>query len=373
MKLTNSENPLVLIDEIDKIGSSSQLGGGDPSSAILELLDPEQNVGFLDHYMDIPIDVSKVLFICTANDIDKIPEPLKDRMEMIEMSSYIGEEKLAIAKGYLIPKAMKESGLHEPQLKWENDALIELSQNYCREAGVRNLQQQIEKIVRKVALKIVKGEEKSEIMTADKLESYLGSAPFSTVLMYKETPPGVVMGLGSTAMGGTVLFIETTKKSIDDCSKDRSSFQVTGNVGNVMKESVQIAFSVARNFLKTIDKTNPFFEKNKIHLHVPKAAIPKEGPSAGVTIIAALQSLALNRPVRQSVAMTGEVSLTGMILPVGGIREKTIAAKRSDIQCIILPEENKKDYEAIPDYITKELEVHFVRTYADVHKILFEI
>lgn len=268
---------------------------------------------------------------------------------------------------------MKECGLHEPQLKWENDALVELSQNYCREAGVRGLQQQIEKIVRKVAFKIVKGEEKCETVTAASLESYLGSAPFSSVLMYKETPPGVVMGLGSTAMGGTVLFIETTKKPIDDCAKDRSSLQVTGNVGNVMKESVQIAFTVARNFLKESDKDNTFFERNKIHLHVPKAAIPKEGPSAGVTIVAALQSLALNRPVRQNVAMTGEVSLMGMILPVGGIREKTIAAKRSDIKCVILPEENKKDYEAIPHFITKELEVHFVKTYADVHKILFEV
>ncbi len=323
--------------------------------------------------MDIPVDVSKVLFICTANDIDNIPEPLKDRMEMIEMSSYIGEEKLAIAKGYLIPKAMKECGLHEPQLKWENDALVELSQNYCREAGVRGLQQQIEKIVRKVAFKIVKDEEKSETITAATLESFLGSAPFSSELMYKVTPAGVVMGLGSTAMGGTVLFIETTKKELDENDKDRPSIQVTGNVGAVMKESVQIACTVARNYLKTSDKDSAFFDKHKIQLHIPKAAIPKEGPSAGVTIVAALQSLALNRPVRQNVAMSGEVSLMGMVLPVGGIKEKTIAAKRSDVKCLILPDENKKDFDAIPKYITKEMEVHFVKTYADVHKILFDV
>lgn len=323
--------------------------------------------------MDIPVDVSKILFICTANDIDNIPEPLKDRMEMIEMSSYIGEEKLAIAKGYLIPKAMKECGMQELHLKWELAALVELSQNYCREAGVRGLQQQIEKIVRKVAFKMVKNEGRNETITAASLESYLGSAPFSTTLMYKETPPGVVMGLGSTSMGGTVLFIETTKKQLEENNQEQPSIQITGNVGAVMKESVQIAFTVARNHLQTTDKDNSFFAKNKIQLHIPKAAIPKEGPSAGITIVAALQSLALNRPVRQNVAMSGEVSLMGMILPVGGIKEKTIAAKRSDVKCLILPEENKKDYDAIPHYITKEMEVHFVKTYADVHKILFEV
>ncbi|KAJ6641736.1 Lon protease like, mitochondrial [Pseudolycoriella hygida] len=373
MKLTNTENPLILIDEIDKIGTRSRLGGSDPSSAILELLDPEQNVEFLDHYMDIPVDVSKVLFICTANDIDNIPEPLKDRMEMIEMSSYISEEKLAIAKGYLIPKAMKENGLHEPQLKWESDALDQLVQNYCREAGVRGLQQQIEKIVRKVAFKIVKNEKNTETVTLDSLEAYLGSAPFSAALMYKETPPGVVMGLGSTAMGGTVLFIETTNKQLEENKQEQPAIHVTGNVGAVMKESVEIAYAVARNHLKAKDKENAFFDKNKIQLHIPKAATPKEGPSAGVTIVAALQSLALNRPVRQNVAMSGEVSLMGMILPVGGIKEKTIAAKRSDVKCLIFPDENKKDFEAIPKYITKEIEVHFVKTYADVHKILFDV
>ncbi|KAG4071002.1 hypothetical protein HA402_001439 [Bradysia odoriphaga] len=373
MKLTNSENPLVLIDEIDKIGTQSKLGGGDPSSALLELLDPEQNVEFLDHYLDIPVDVSKVLFICTANDIENIPEPLKDRMEMIEMSSYIGEEKLAIAKGYLIPKAMQECGIHTPQLKWRNDALVELSQNYCREAGVRGLQQQIEKIVRKVAFKIVKSHEKSETITAADLESYLGSPPFSTELMYKETPAGVVMGLGSTSMGGTVLFIETAKKQLDASTQDRPSIQITGNVGAVMKESVQIAVAVARKHLQETDKDNTFFDQNTIQLHIPKAAVPKEGPSAGITIVAALQSLALNRPVRQNVAMTGEVSLMGKILPVGGIKEKTIAAKRSNVNCLILPDENKKDFDAIPKYITKEMEVHFVKWYADVHNLLFPV
>lgn len=292
---------------------------------------------------------------------------------MIEMSSYIGEEKLAIAKGYLIPKTMKECGIHTPQLKWENDALVQLTQNYCREAGVRGLQQQIEKIVRKVAYKIVKNEEKNETVTAANLESYLGSAPFSTELMYKTTPPGVVMGLGSTSMGGTVLFIETTKKQLEENSQEQPSIQVTGSVGAVMKESVQIALAVARNHLQVSGKDVTFFEKNKIQLHIPKAAVPKEGPSAGVTLVAAIQSLALNQPVRQNVAMTGEVSLMGMVLPVGGIREKTIAAKRSDVKCLILPDENKKDYEEIPKYITKEMEVHFVKTYADVHKILFEI
>ncbi|OXU27284.1 hypothetical protein TSAR_008538 [Trichomalopsis sarcophagae] len=369
LKKTKTENPLVLIDEVDKIGKGHQ---GDPASALLEMLDPEQNANFLDHYLDVAVDLSKVLFICTANVIDTIPEPLRDRMEMIDMSGYVAEEKLAIAKQYLVPQSMKDSGLTEDHIKIEDSALVTLIKSYCRESGVRNLQKHIEKVHRKVAFKVVKKEAERLDVTAENLTDFVGKPVFTHDRMYDVTPPGVVMGLAWTAMGGSTLFIETTIRKPNDTSKKfDGTFEVTGHLGDVMKESIKIAMTVARNFLQKTDPTNTFLYDAHLHLHVPEGATPKDGPSAGTTIATAFLSLAKNKSVRQDVAMTGELSLMGKVLPVGGIKEKTIAAKRVGVKCIILPEENKKDFEDLPKYITDGLEVHFVTCFDDIYRICF--
>lgn len=374
LKKTKTENPLILIDEVDKIGKGFQ---GDPSSALLELLDPEQNSNFLDHYLDVPVDLSHVLFICTANVVDSIPEPLRDRMELIEMAGYVAEEKVAIARQYLIPQAMRDSGVTPEQVTITDEALHTLIRSYCRESGVRNLQKHVEKVVRKVAYKLVKKEGTQFTVTNENITSFLGKHVFSSDRMYEETPPGVVMGLAWTAMGGSSLYIETAKRKIAQSKEERGggggggSIQITGNLGDVMKESAQIALTVARNFLAEIDLSNKFLETNDLHLHVPEGATPKDGPSAGVTIVTALISLATERPVRQNVAMTGEISLKGKVLSVGGIKEKAIAAKRSGITCIIIPEENRKDFAELPAFITEGLEVHFARSYKDVFNIAF--
>ncbi|KAH8371337.1 hypothetical protein KR093_006983 [Drosophila rubida] len=370
LKKTKTENPLVLIDEVDKIGKGYQ---GDPSSALLELLDPEQNANFLDHYLDVPVDLSRVLFICTANVIDTIPEPLRDRMELIEMSGYVAEEKVAIARQYLIPQAMKDCGLTEKQIDITEDALNMLIRSYCRESGVRNLQKQIEKVIRKVAFRLVKKEGLEFPVNADNLTTFLGKQVFSSDRMYNTTPAGVVMGLAWTAMGGSSLYIETSRRHIraEKPETNTGTLHLTGNLGDVMKESAQIALTVARNFLYTHEPKNKFLEQEHIHLHVPEGATPKDGPSAGVTIITALVSLATGTPVRPDVAMTGEVSLKGKVLTVGGIKEKAIAARRSGVTCLILPVDNKKDFEELPSFITEGLEVHFASDYDDVYKIAF--
>uniref|UniRef100_A0A182W3U5 Lon protease homolog, mitochondrial n=1 Tax=Anopheles minimus TaxID=112268 RepID=A0A182W3U5_9DIPT len=377
LKKTKTENPLVLIDEVDKIGRGYQ---GDPSSALLELLDPEQNVNFLDHYLDVPVDLSKVLFICTANVIDTIPEPLRDRMEMIDMSGYVAEEKVAIAKQYLIPQAKRDSGVEDKHIAITDDALNALIKSYCRESGVRNLQKQIEKIVRKVAFKVVRKEADFTEVSGSNLSDLLGKPIFTQDRMYESTPPGVVMGLAWTAMGGSALYIETAKRKLLEASDAAGdvkqspgdgTLELTGHLGDVMKESARISLTVARNFIKQSDSSNNFLESSHIHLHVPEGATPKDGPSAGVTIVTALLSLAKSQPIRQNVAMTGEISLMGKVLPVGGIKEKTIAAKRSGVDCIILPEENKKDFTDLPSFITEGLEVHYASTYADVYRIVF--
>ncbi|KAI4458075.1 lon protease [Holotrichia oblita] len=368
LKKTKTENPLVLIDEVDKIGKGYT---GDPSSALLELLDPEQNANFLDHYLDVPVDLSKILFICTANVIETIPEPLRDRMEMIDMSGYVAEEKMAIAKQYLLPQAMKNSGLKSENIKLDDDTLQVLIKSYCRESGVRNLQKQIEKVIRKVAYKVVKDETHFVHVTPENLQQFVGKPIFTQDRMYPKTPIGVVMGLAWTAMGGSTLFIETTTRKPTSEKDMDGSIELTGHLGEVMKESAKIALTVARNFIARTDKDNIFLNKSHLHIHVPEGATPKDGPSAGCTIVTALLSLAKNMPIRQDVAMTGEISLTGRILPVGGIKEKTIAAKRSGVQCIILPEENKKDFNDLPKYITEGLEVHFVNNFDQVYKIVF--
>ncbi|XP_022625790.1 lon protease homolog, mitochondrial isoform X1 [Seriola dumerili] len=370
LKKTKTENPLVLIDEVDKMGRGYQ---GDPSSALLELLDPEQNANFLDHYLDVPVDLSKVLFICTANVTDTIPEPLRDRMEMINVSGYVAQEKLAIAECYLVPQLRSLCGLTEEKASISSDALSLLIRQYCRESGVRNLQKQVEKVFRKVAFGIVSGEHTSVTVTPDNLQDYVGKPIFTVDRMYEVTPPGVVMGLAWTAMGGSTLFIETSlrRPSGTDDPKGEGSLEVTGQLGDVMKESAKIASTFARAFLMNHEPENHFLVNSHLHLHVPEGATPKDGPSAGCTIVTALLSLATNRSVRQNVAMTGEVSLTGKILPVGGIKEKTIAARRAGVTCIILPAENRKDFSDLPDYITQGLEVHFVDHYSQIYPIVF--
>ncbi|CAF1265415.1 unnamed protein product [Rotaria magnacalcarata] len=383
LKKTKTENPLVLIDEIDKIGR----GGfhGDPSAALLEMLDPEQNANFLDHYLDVPIDLSKVLFICTANVLDTIPEPLRDRMEVIEVSGYVAEEKLAIANNYLIPQASKQTAIKSDIIEITDKALIYLIKAYCRESGVRNLQKHIEKIFRKVAFKVVKEGEKKMIIDEGNLHEFVGKPVYTSDRMYELTPPGVSMGLAWTANGGSVLFIESrftnpidafdtssSDKKDDKTSGASGSLILTGKLGDVMKESCTIALTYAKSFLQQLDPKNRSLRVGHIHVHVPEGATPKDGPSAGCTIVTALLSLGLNKPIRQDVAMTGEVSLTGRVLPVGGIKEKVIAAKRANVHTVILPYENQKDYNDLQDFIKDGLIVHFAKTYADVYKIIFD-
>uniref|UniRef100_A0A8C5CVZ2 Lon protease homolog, mitochondrial n=1 Tax=Gadus morhua TaxID=8049 RepID=A0A8C5CVZ2_GADMO len=370
LKKTKTENPLVLIDEVDKMGRGYQ---GDPSSALLELLDPEQNANFLDHYLDVPVDLSKVLFICTANILDTIPEPLRDRMEMINVSGYVAEEKLAIAERYLVPQLRALTGLTQESGAISPEALSLLIKQYCRESGVRNLQKQVEKVFRKVAFQIVSGKDHAVTITPDNLHDYVGKPLFTVDRMYDVTPPGVVMGLAWTAMGGSTLFIETSLRRPREpvLKEGEGSLELTGQLGDVMKESAKIASTFARSFLMTQDPQNSFLVNSHLHMHVPEGATPKDGPSAGCTIVTALLSLATNQSVRQNVAMTGELSLTGKILPVGGIKEKTIAARRAGVTCMILPAENQKDFSDLPQYITQGLEVHFVDHYSKIYPIVF--
>ncbi|KAG7164684.1 lon protease homolog, mitochondrial-like [Homarus americanus] len=365
LKKTKTENPVVLIDEVDKIGRGYQ---GDPSAALLELLDPEQNANFLDHYLDVNVDLSKVLFICTANVLHTIPEPLRDRMEMIDVSGYVAEEKMAIASTYLIPAAEKLSGLDKERLSLDDSAVDTLIRHYCRESGVRNLQKHIERIMRRAAYNIASGDCERVGVTVDNLESFVGKPKFSHDRMYQETPPGVVMGLAWTAMGGSTLYIETMAHAVEGEKEGR--LETTGHLGDVMKESTRIAYTFAKHFIAKKNPDNRVIDKSNIHLHVPEGATPKDGPSAGITIVTALVSLAQNKSVRQDVAMTGEVSLTGKVLPVGGIKEKTIAAKRVGVKCIIIPAENKKDFSDLPKFISEGLEVHFADHYEDVFNIV---
>ena len=374
LKKTKTENPLVLIDEVDKIGKGFQ---GDPASALLELLDPEQNLNFLDHYLDVTYDLSKVLFICTANVLDTIPEPLRDRMEMIEVSGYVAEEKLNIAQKYLVPQALDHSGLTDDKVHITPEALAQIIKQYCRESGVRNLRKMIEKIYRKAAFEVVQDGADHVQINEKNLGSYIGKPLFTHDRMYEITPAGVATGLAWTAHGGSVLYIETTLRKALEMEKGKEkdaefgSLETTGRLGETMRESCQIAYTFAKSFLVQHFPANTFLNIAHVHLHVPEGATPKDGPSAGCTIISAFMSLAMNVPLRSDVAMTGEISLTGKVLPVGGIKEKIIAAKRVGLKCVILPNDNRKDYDELPDFITSDLEIHFASTYDDVFKIVF--
>lgn len=380
LKNAKAANPVIMIDEIDKMGRGWT---GDPSSALLEALDPEQNSGFVDHYLDLPVDLSKVLFICTANVLDTIPAPLLDRMQSIPLSGYILEEKMAIADKYLVPVAREEAGLEEKDVTISEDALCSLARDYCREAGVRNLKQHIEKIFRKVALKLVKigkstdekektvseSEAKPIDITAENLDKYVGKKVFAKDRLYDKTPPGIATGLAWTSMGGATLYIETLQ--IKGGGATTVTLKITGQLGDVMKESAEIALSYTRNYIKQLHPDNQFFEECALHMHVPEGATPKDGPSAGCTMVSSLLSLALNKPIRQHVAMTGEVTLTGQVLPVGGIKEKVIAAKRSGVEHVILPDGNRKDWDELPSHVAKDITPHFASHYDEVFDFCF--
>lgn len=461
LKNVGTANPLVLIDEIDKLGRGH---AGDPASAMLELLDPEQNANFLDHYLDVPIDLSKVLFVCTANVVEMIPNPLLDRMEVVAIAGYITDEKMHIARDYLEKTTREACGIKPEQVEVTDAALLALIESYCREAGVRNLQKQIEKIYRKIALQLVRkgayteppaaGDQVVEVdeaktesvsdlgetvvggemqvvadpvdcnsnelasdttveidpmekdLTVDQsqpvtdqhtdsqvniethekreneaanvvekvlvdtsnLSDFVGKPVFHAERIYDQTPAGVVMGLAWTAMGGSTLYIETT---LVEQSEGKGALHVTGQLGDVMKESTQIAHTVARAILMEKDPDNTFFANTKLHLHVPAGATPKDGPSAGCTMITSLLSLALKKPVKKDLAMTGEVTLTGKILPIGGVKEKTIAARRSDVKTIIFPSANRRDFDELAPNVKEGLEVHFVDDYSQIFVLAF--
>ncbi len=354
-------NPVIMLDEIDKLSSSYQ---GDPASALLETLDPEQNVEFLDHYLDLRLDLSKVLFVCTANTLDSIPGPLLDRMEVIRLSGYIAEEKLAIAKRHLWPKLLDKTGVPKERLAISDSALKAVIEGYAREAGVRQLEKQLGKLVRKAVVKLLEDPQVVLKITPKDLESYLGKPVFRSEQVLSGV--GVITGLAWTSMGGATLPIEATR--IHTLNR---GFKLTGKLGDVMKESAEIAYSFVTSNLKTFKGDPQFFDQAFVHLHVPEGATPKDGPSAGITMASALLSLARNQPPKKGVAMTGELTLTGHVLPIGGVREKVIAARRQKLFELILPEANRGDFDELPDYLKEGLTVHFARRFADVAKVLF--
>ncbi|MCD4862667.1 endopeptidase La [Pseudomonas sp. PLB05] len=354
-------NPVIMLDEIDKMGQSYQ---GDPASALLETLDPEQNVDFLDHYLDLRLDLSKVLFVCTANTLDSIPGPLLDRMEVIRLSGYIAEEKQAIAKRHLWPKQLDKAGVPKDRLTLTDSALKALVEGYAREAGVRQLEKQLGKLVRKAVVKLIEEPKLKVKIGASDLEDYLGMPPFRKEQVLSGV--GIITGLAWTSMGGATLPIEATR--IHTLNR---GFKLTGKLGDVMKESAEIAYSYVTAHLKDFKGDPSFFDQAFVHLHVPEGATPKDGPSAGVTMASALLSLARNQAPKKNVAMTGELTLTGQVLPIGGVREKVIAARRQKIGELILPEANRGDFEELPAYLKEGLTVHFAKRFADVAKVLF--
>jgi ATP-dependent Lon protease len=364
LKIVKTKNPVFMIDEIDKLGVSFQ---GDPSSALLEVLDPEQNVTFRDHYLDLPFDISHILFIATANTLDTIPAPLLDRMEVIRLSGYIMEEKIAIAKRYLIPKSLEKSGLPAEAVRYTKSALGGIAEGYAREAGVRNYEKALDRIHRKIASKYVLGEITPPVeLDRRELAEYLGKPVFPDEEIKRATMPGMAVGLAWTAYGGDTLLIEAA------AIPGKGGIKLTGQMGQVMQESASIAYSYVRKIALRYGVANEFFEKHQIHLHIPAGATPKDGPSAGITMASALLSLATGKVLRKQLAMTGELSLVGQVLPIGGLKEKTIAARRNRIKEIIIPKQNTKDLDEIPDHVKKGIEFHPVETMEQVIALLFE-
>ncbi|HOX49147.1 MAG TPA: endopeptidase La [Spirochaetales bacterium] len=360
LKITKSRDPVFMIDEIDKMGSSFQ---GDPSSALLETLDPEQNFSFRDHYLDLPFDMSNVFFICTANTLDSIPGPLVDRMEIIQLPGYIDSEKLEIAKHYLVPKSLEKNGIRKNQVRYTRDALMFIAESYAREAGVRNFEKALDKIHRKLAKEIVLEGKEGDKFPVDKaaVQKQLGKPLFREDDIKKATGPGMSIGLAWTSMGGDTLVIEAV------ANPGKEGFKLTGQMGSVMQESAGIAYTHVRHIAsERYGVGADWFEGRQVHLHIPEGATPKDGPSAGITMATALLSLVLGRRIKDRLAMTGELSLTGQVLPIGGLREKTVAAKRNRIREIVIPKANEKDLDDIPENVKKGLTFYPVERFEEV-------
>jgi ATP-dependent Lon protease len=357
LRNAGSNNPLFILDEVDKLGMDFR---GDPASALLEVLDPEQNNTFADHYLDVPFDLSKVLFLTTANMLDPVPHALRDRMEVLELPGYTEEEKLQIVQRHLIPKQLIENGLGDQKIEFSEDALREIIHSYTREAGLRNLEREIARVCRKIARSITEGETAPTVVGGDDVQKYLGAPKFFSEVAERTQEPGVATGLAWTPNGGEIMFIESTRMS------GQKGLNLTGSLGDVMKESAQAALSYVRTHAAALGIAPDFYDKSDIHVHVPAGAIPKDGPSGGVTIAASLASLLSGRPVRSDIAMTGEITLRGKVLPVGGIKEKVLAARRAGIKTIILPRRNERDLEDIQPEVRKELEMIFVDTVDEV-------
>ncbi len=360
LRRAGTNNPVFMLDEIDKVGSDFR---GDPSSALLEVLDPEQNHTFADHYLDVPFDLSKVMFICTANVLDTIPSALRDRMEVLELLGYTEDEKIKIAQRYLIPRQRSAHGLKASQIRFTTGAVRRIISGYTREAGLRNLEREIAAICRAVAAKIAEDKVKKATIRVTDLDEYLGPVRFTSEAKARLTTPGIAMGLAWTPTGGDLLFIEAT------AMKGKKGLTLTGQLGDVMKESATAALSFIRSHARKLGIDEDFFEHHDIHIHVPAGAIPKDGPSAGVTILTALVSLLTNTTICKDLAMTGEITLRGQVLPVGGIKEKVLAAHRARIKTIIMPKWNEKDLVDIPQKVRREIRFHFVDKMMDVLKI----
>lgn len=382
LKSCQTMNPVIMLDEVDKMGTSYQ---GDPASALLEVLDPEQNTEFLDHYLDVRCNLSDVLFIVTANILDTIPEPLKDRMDILRLSGYILQEKVEIATKYLIPRNRKAMGIKAKEITFSREILRTIINGYAREAGVRSLENLIKKIMRKVAMKIVKQQEAFAKdakkkptkkpkklpephynITASGLSEYIGKPIFTSDRYYDFPPAGVCMGLAWTALGGATLYVEAIK-----VSGEKTEMKLTGQAGQVMKESSEIAWSYLHSALHKYAPGYTFFEKSQVHIHIPEGATPKDGPSAGITMVTALMSLLIDTPLAENLGMTGEITLTGKVLAVGGLKEKIIAARRSGLKVLIFPRDNVRDYDELSESIKKGIAIHFVDHYDEVFRIAF--
>jgi ATP-dependent Lon protease len=362
LKIVKVQDPVFMIDEIDKLGASYQ---GDPSSALLEVLDPEQNVAFRDHYLDLPFDISNILFITTANTLDSIPAPLLDRMEVIRLSGYINQEKMEIAKKYLVPKSLEKAGLEKKSVTYTREALIAIAERYAREAGVRNYEKALDQIHRKIARKKITGEIKMPVSMGEAdLVTYL-KKPYFEDEIKTINKPGMAIGLAWTQLGGETLIIESV------ANDGKEGFHLTGQMGEVMQESANIAYTYIRQIAPQFNIGKDYFESKRIHLHIPAGATPKDGPSACITMASCLLSLITGKKIKNSLAMTGELSLVGRVLPIGGLKEKVIAAKRNKIKEIIIPDENKKDLEEIPENVRKGITFYPVKTMDEVIARLF--
>jgi ATP-dependent Lon protease len=363
IRKAGSRNPVFMLDEIDKLSASFH---GDPSAALLEVLDPAQNATFQDHYLGLPFDLSQVLFIATANVLDTVPGPLRDRMEILQLPGYTEEEKLAIAKGYLVPRQITENGLEASDIEFADEAIREIIGSYTREAGVRQLERELGSVCRGVATRVADGVKEKASITAASVPAYLGPEKFFNEIALRTSLPGVATGLAWTQFGGDILFVEATKMPGD------GRLILTGQLGEVMKESAQAALSLVKSRAASLGVDPKIFKKNDLHIHLPAGAIPKDGPSAGVTLFVSLVSLLTGKCVSKDVAMTGEISLRGLVLPVGGIKEKMLAAKRAGITCVLLPELNRKDLEDVPPLAREGIRFEFLKTVDEALRLALE-